>query len=57
MESWPEVVSKEVFEELEIEGACEMCATYFNRYSHNPDGECDCPRCQGQCSCKPVGEC
>jgi hypothetical protein len=30
---------------------CVPCQTYFAAYSHNRDGECDCPPCQGYCGC------
>jgi hypothetical protein len=32
--------------------ACKHCQKFFESYSHNPIGECDCPRCQGMCTCE-----
>jgi hypothetical protein len=31
---------------------CRHCQEFLKRYRHNPDGECDCPRCQGICECR-----
>lgn len=30
---------------------CRYCEQFFEQYKHNPDGECDCPKCQGMCEC------
>ena len=37
--------------EMRCENRCENCIQFFNRFRHNPNGECDCPKCQGICSC------
>ena len=32
---------------------CKRCTAYFSRFSCGAStvGECDCPRCQGSCTC------
>lgn len=35
---------------------CENCEDYFSKYQCGKNqgaGECDCPKCQGMCSCRP----
>jgi hypothetical protein len=35
---------------------CEHCQQFFAKYQCGKDthGECDCPKCQGYCECKPA---
>lgn len=35
---------------------CSKCRRFFARYRCNAPGECDCPRCQGMCSCEIVDQ-
>ena len=36
--------------------SCKHCKKYFSKYSCGMAvyGECDCPRCQGYCSCEAM---
>ena len=30
---------------------CDMCKKFFERFRCNSPDECDCPKCQGLCTC------
>ena len=31
---------------------CRFCKKFFSRFRCNAPGECDCPKCQGLCTCE-----
>lgn len=43
---------------VETEERCPQCAAFFARFrcSAASHGECDCPRCQGYCTCNERNE-
>lgn len=53
-----EALDRESPAEAEIERGrlCHPCLRYFTQFAcgkSQGSGECDCPRCQGYCSCPP----
>ena len=36
--------------------SCPACTKFYSKYKHNSGGECDCPRCQGLCTCAAEAE-
>jgi hypothetical protein len=35
----------------ELNRKCKLCEKFFARYRCNKPDECDCPKCQGMCTC------